>query len=373
MNLLGHLFGHRSPPLSFSHRVDLDDPAVSLDPVPAYEALRREGPLVYLPRHGFWLVLGYDAARQVFADPARFSSGPYDFIDPVMLAADPPRHAPVRRLVSRVFAGDTLRRLEALTAAKAEALVQPRMEAVTEFARPLSRAVAADLIGLDATASDAILRAEEAAEAAPTADSFASVCAAIDQVAPRAALFARLRSEGGDLLDADEVRSLVRLLWLASTATTERVIALAILRLAEAPALHRRLREDGRLLAAFLEEVVRLHPPENLIRRRTLAATTLAGTSLAEGAEISICLPAANRDPGCFEAPDDLRLDRSGPTPLSFGSGIHHCVGAPMTRRIALAALAVFVRAAESLQRDGELEWLHAMMVCAPKRLRVRL
>lgn len=372
MNLLRHLFGHRPPLLPLSGEVDLENPTVSLNPVPIYEALRREGPVVYLPRHGFWLVLGYDAAREVFADPERFSSAPYDFIDPVMLAADPPRHAPVRRLVSRVFGGDTLRRLERLATAAAEAHVQPHMEVVTGFARPLSRAVAADLIGLDDAAAGAILRAEEAAEAAPSPDSFASICAAIDEAAPHAALFTRLRSEGADLLDADEVRSLVRLLWLASTATTERVIALAILRLAEAPKLLERVRED-RLLAPFLEEVVRLHPPENLIRRRAIAATTLAGASLSENAEIAICLPAANRDPGYFEAPSDLRLDRSGPTPLSFGSGIHHCVGAPMTRRIAVAALDVFVGAAKSLRLDGEVEWLHAMMVCAPKRLWVRL
>src|SRR3954470_25076592 len=114
MNLLRHLFGQRARPSILSAEVDLESPAVSLNPVPTYEALRREGPIVYLPRHDFWLVLGYDAAKEIFSEPARFSSAPYAFIDPAMLATDPPRHGPVRKIVSRVFAGDTLRRLEAL-------------------------------------------------------------------------------------------------------------------------------------------------------------------------------------------------------------------------------------------------------------------
>jgi cytochrome P450 len=373
MNLLRRLLRRPGQPLSFSAALDLDDPAVSADPIPAYERLRGEGPVLYLPRHGFWLVLGYDAAKEVFGDPGRFSSIPYRFIDPAMLAADPPRHGPVRKVVSRMFAGDTLRRLEALAAEKARSLVKPRMEAVTGWARPVSRVVAADLLGLDSPSVEAILAAESAAEAAPHAGSFATVCAAIDKVAPRASLFDRLRIEGADLLRPDDARSLVRLLWLASTATTERVIARAVLALGQDRALHRRLREDPRLLAPFLDEVVRLYPPENLIRRRAAAATSLGGASLPENAEIAICLPAANRDPQHFAAPHDLRLARSGPPPLSFGYGIHHCVGAPMTRRVAAAVLGVLIRTTERVEIDGQVEWLHAMMVCAPKRLWVRL
>lgn len=373
MTLLRRLLGRHKSPLPFSATVDLDDPAVSADPVPVYEALRKEGQVVCLPCNGIWLVLGYDAAREVFADPGRFSSAPYAFIDGAMLAADPPHHGPVRKLVSRLFAGDTLRRLETLAAETAEALLQPRMEVVTGWARPVSRAVAADLVGLDTASAEPILAAERAAEAAPHAGSFASVCAAIDAVVPQARLFDRLHAEGADLLGPNDVRSLVRLLWLASTATTERVIAQAVLALARDPALHRRLREEPSLLGPFVDEVVRLYPPENLIRRRAGAATRLAGASLPDEAEIAICLPAANRDAAHFAAPHDLRLERGGPPPLSFGHGIHHCVGAPMTRRVVTAAIGALVRAAERVEVDGEIEWLHAMMVCAPKRLAVRL
>lgn len=356
---------------SLADKIDLDHPSVSADPFPAYEQLRRSGDVVHLRQHDFWLVLGYAAAKEVFAAPDRFSSAPYAFVDGAMLSADPPRHGPVRRIVSQAFGGEALRRAERLAGETAQALFRPRMEAVRGFARPLSRTVAADFIGFDADALAAIARTEDEAEAARAPDAFLRICETLDALAPQAGMFARLADSGAETLEPDAVRSLVRLLWLASSATTERTIAHAILRLAEAPDLHRRLKEEPELVASFAEEVVRLNPPENLIRRRAVGATEIAGTPIPAGAEINICLPAANRDPAVFEAPAELRLGRAGSANLSFGSGIHHCVGAPMTRRVVAAAIGAFVRASEAPRLAGEVDWVHAMIVRAPSRLEI--
>ena len=358
------------PPLSAT--IDLDDPAISADPFPANEALRAEGPVVRLDRHGFWLVLGYEAAREVFASPERFSSAPYAFVDTAMLSADPPRHGPVRRIVSRAFAGEALRRAERLAGETAAASIRPDMEAVRGFARPLSRRVAADLIGYGSEALEAIARTEDEAEASRAPDAFVRICATLDELAPGAAMFQRFEEDGAPLLGSDDCRSLVRLLWLASSATTERTISHALLRLAEEPALCRRLRQEPHLIAPFVEEVVRLNPPEHLIRRRVVADTDLAGAALPAGAEINVCLPGANRDPAVFDDPAALRLERGGSGNLSFGSGIHQCVGGPMTRRVVAAAVGAFVRAAEAPRLSAEVEWVHAMMVRAPRTLRIR-
>lgn len=356
-----------------SRTVSLEDPQVSIDPGPVYEALRREGGVVHLPRHGFWLVLDHEAAREVFAAPERFSSSPYEFVDGgVMLSVDPPRHAPVRRLVSRAFGGEALRRAEQLAAQTAAALIQPRMEVVRGFARPVSRTVAADLIGFDSQALEGIARVEDEAEALSAPDAFARICAVLDELAPRAAMFARFSEDDAGLLGADEIRHLVRLLWLASTATTERTISYAILRLVEDPALYRRLRDETGSVPAFVEEVARLDPPENLLRRRVMVSTDLAGASLPEGADLNICLPAVNRDPTLFEAPAELRLDRDDRGKLSFGSGIHHCVGGPMARRVIAAAVCAFVSGREPPRLDGEIRWTHAMIARAPRELRIR-
>lgn len=350
-----------------SRTIDLEDPCFSADPYAFYETLRGEGSVLHLPRHGFWIVLGYQAAKDVFASPDRFSSAPYEFIDRALLSADPPRHASVRRIVSCAFSGEALRRAEQLAAEVAQKSIRARMEVVSGFARPISRAVAADLIGFDEEALGAIVQVEDEAEASHAPDGFNRICEVLDALAPTAGMFARFSQDGA--LEADEARSLVRLLWLASSVTTERTLSHAILHLLEAPALYQRLKESPQLLPSFVEEVVRLNPPENLIRRRAVAATALAGKPIPAGAEVNICLPAANRDPVAFDAPAELRLKRSGGSNLSFGSGIHHCVGGPMTRRVMAAALEVFLHASQAPRLDGELRWLHAMMVRAPREL----
>jgi cytochrome P450 len=316
-------------------------------------------------------VLGYEAAKEVFAAPDRFSSAPYEFVDRTMLSADPPRHGPVRRIVSRAFDGEALRAAELLAEETAIALFRPRMEVVRGYARPVSRGVAASLIGFDAEALTTIARVEDGAQASGAPDGFGQVCAILDALAPRAAMFSRFSEDGAPFLGPEDVRSLVRLLWLASTATTERTLSHAVLRLVEDPALHERLREEPKLIPSFVEEVVRLNPPENLIRRRAVAATHLAGASIPAGAELNICLPAANRDPSVFDGPAELRLDRTGKGNLSFGSGIHHCVGAPLTRRVVGAAVGAFIRASGAPRIHGEVKWLHAMIVRAPSELRI--
>lgn len=375
MSFLRRLFGRgggaaTTPPLSST--LDLEEPAVSADPYPWYERLRAEGDVVYLPRHNFWIVLGDEAAREVFARPESFSSAPYSFVDTAMLSLDPPLHGPVRRVVSRAFGGETLRRLETEAEALATDLLGGDMEAVAGFARPVSRRVAASLIGLDQAALDAIAETEQTAA---TSDApFPLIVAAIDAVAPRAALMEKLLDEGEGIVGAEDALSLVRLLWLASTATTERTIAQCVLRLASDAGLHHRLRNAPQLVPGFVEEVLRLTPPENLIQRRAVSEAAIAGVTVPAGAAVQICLPAANRDPARYEAPGKLRLDRGAAGNLSFGSGIHQCVGGPMTRRVVNAAVKAFVDRYEQERPPrlaGEVTWLRAMVVCAPSAFRV--
>ena len=373
MSLLRRLFGSAAvaagPPLSAT--IDLGDPTVSADPNPSYDALRAEGEVVYLHRHDFWIVLGHAAARQVFGDPATFSSAPYAFLDRAMLSADPPLHGPVRRVVGRAFGGETLRRLEATAAEIAGSLIVGELEVVGEFARPLSRRVAAALLGFDEATRAAIVRAEDAA--AGVADPFPLICAAIDAVAEKAELMDTLLRDGAGLIGRDEALSLVRLLWLASTATTERTLAHCVLRLVEDTELRDRLAREPELVPGFVEEVLRLTPPENFITRRTVSDVTIGGAAIPAGSDVQICLPAANRDPAVFKAPHELRIDRAHSGHLSFGSGIHQCIGGPMTRRVVAAAMTTFVARAHRLRQLDQVKWNHALVMRAPSELRVSL
>lgn len=355
-------------PRPLAETIDFNHPQVAANPYPNWRALREAGPVHNLPATGGWMVLGYDAVKEALARPDIFSNAPYRDVDAVLLGEDPPKHATARRLVSRHFTSEGLSRLEQNARSAARKLLRPAFDAVSEFAQPISRSVAAELIGFDAaTLAELVSAADSAA-----GQSLPAMLAALDPFAPRAGLYRQIGRDGEGLVGDAEVRSLIRLLWLASTATTERVIACGVLRLVQDPDLQRELADDRSLLASFTEEILRLHPPELVVRRMVTADAALAGIDIPAGALVFLSIGAANRDPATFPAGDALRLNGASKRHIAFGSGIHHCVGAPLARRVAIAAFD------ELLDRKGVLRgvagweaspWLTIITTLAPLRL----
>lgn len=356
----------RRPPLAAT--IDLAAPEIAADPFPHYEALRRSGPVHYLARHQYWIVLGYDAVKAAFDRPDLFSNADYDDVDRVLLAADPPNHTPIRRAVSRLFSGDALARLTAFAQAEAERLAQAEIDVVGDFAAPFTHNVAAELIGFDADAV-AVLR-----DAFTPDRPFPETVAILDRVAEQAATYDQFRRPEYGFSDR-EARSLVRLLWLAATTTTERTIVHAALRLLEDGGLRARLAADPALLSPFVEEVLRLNPAESLIRRVTTGPAELGGVDLPGGASVQLCLPAANRDPARFPDPAAIRLDRPQKQHLAFGFGLHFCPGAGLARRLVPAALAALLRrpGLRPLEPLDRLDWVATASTLVPRRLRVGL
>jgi cytochrome P450 len=310
--------------------LDLSHPSVARDPYPFYETLRASGNVHFLPRENAWLLLGYDDVRHAFAHPELFSNAPYRDVDEVLLGSDPPAHAEARRLVSPLFAPEVVEQLGAFADARAAALLQRRFDVVRQYGLPLSESVAAHFLGLDGDAVDEIRSAHARA---PELGPFTR---ALDAIAPRAALYPKLREAG--VADA-AARSLVRLLWLAATTTTERVIARSILRLAQHDDVRAALARDLSLVPAFVEEILRLHPPEHAVPRLARAAVTIGGTTVPAGALVYLGVAAANRDPAIFPDAVQLRLDRPPTRHFAFGFGLHHCVGASVARRVVAAAV----------------------------------
>lgn len=314
--------------------IDLAAPAVARNPFPHYEELRRDGPVQYLARHDAWILLGHDEVAAAFAQPLTFSNRAYAEVDPVLLAADPPEHTHVRRIVSRHMSPDVVAHLIAFAEEHAPALLRPRMDAVADYAMPLSAAVAAQLLGFDA---DEVGRIRAARSSIGGVPNLAELLRVVDLVSDRARLYRRLTAEDG--LGEAESRSVVRLLWLAATMTTERAIAHSVLRL-----LEKDQQLDPALVPLFVEEVLRLHPPELLVPRATAQAVELGGRRIPAGAAVLLCVAAANRDPARFERPAELRLDRPPARTFTFGSGVHHCLGSVLGRRVVHAAVRALLR-----------------------------
>ena len=312
----------------------------------AYEELRRAGPVHYLDHNRTWIFLGYDDVQQALGDPERFSSRMpvLEETDPFLLASDPPEHTAMRRILSRHFSTEANARRVEHAERVAERLLQPlaeghELDAVWDFAYPLAAAVAAEVIGH--AGLESLIEPMRAA-GGDTRTMYAKLQEPIDGLAPDTAIYAELVRDGCDDASA---RSLVRLVWIAGT-TPRRAVASAILLLLQHDDVRRRVQDEPSLLGAFVDEVLRLRPPAHFLPRVVTEDVSVSGTRIPARASVQLCLAAANRDPVRFDDPLSLRLDRASNPHLSFGSGIHRCIGAPLGRAQIIAALRTLFRVA---------------------------
>jgi cytochrome P450 len=350
------------PPLAAqtisAQTIDFDAYTIAVDPFPAYDLLRATASVHFLARHDAWLLLGYDEVRVAFSMPQLLSNQPYEDVDAVLLAADPPEHTAVRRVTSRYFSREMIEGIARTVAQTAPRLLERRtLDVVRDYAEPLSELAAAHLVGLD----DAALNDVRAAGAHFT--DFARYIDDLRALAHRAEIFARLRDDG---FTEAHARSLVALFWVASTKTTERVIAAATYRLVLHEEARRELQRDPAQTGRFIDEVLRLHQPEPMLRRRANAPLELGGQSIPAGALVYLALAAANRDPARYEQPHEFRLDRGASGHLSFGHGIHYCIGATLARAVidvAVRELLANGRDVRIAQPVESIAWQASMMV----------
>jgi cytochrome P450 len=289
----------------------------------------------------------------------QFSSRPYEAIDIALLSVAPPRHTQVRQLMGRQLGPAILDGVLAFAERRAADLLNPRLDAVTEFAEPLSREIAAQLIGLDEDDAEFMLQATRDAYATP--DPWIAQFAAIDRVAPRSGMYRDIAGKADGSLAPAEVGSLVRLLWAASTATSERLISSCVLRLLHHPSVREDLVRDPARIPAFIEEIIRLHPPEPMIMREAVVDAVVGGATIPRGGAVKVCLPAVNRDPRRFDEPDRLRLDRGRSGHIGFGTGPHQCIGAALSRRTVNVAISVLLRAMPDFRAVAPAPPLRAM------------
>ena len=358
------------PPLS-SATIDLRAPDVARDPFPRYEALRQEGSVLFLPRHDYWIVLSHEAVRSAFSRPEYFSNALYRNVDAVLLAADPPEHTAIRRIVAKFFSPTVTARLEDTASRLADALVRPELDVVSDYGIPVSRGVTADLLGLDETSVDDIVAAETRSKDA--ADPVADFIVRFDAMAHRSSMFDALIDAG---VPDESARSLVRLMWLAGITTTQRLIAHAVLRLIGDEQDQQALRTDPALMRPFLEEVLRLHPPEHVVLRVARADVELDGVMIPAGAQVRLCLSAANRDPAHYDQPDQHRLDRGSMRHFTLGAGAHACIGAHVGRATASIAVATLLRRSSVLRSrlpPDEIRYFATETALSPESLQVRL
>ena len=377
--------------MSEALRFDLTDPQLKRDPYPVFKALREAEPMHFSPL-GFWVATRYDDVRAVLMDRANFGQGDflsnirlfygpdfdvlshsaYRWLSEIFLYQDPPRHTRVRGLVTQALTARRVIEMRPRVQAVADRLLdavadQGRMEVIHAFAYRFPTLVMCDMLGLSPEeATDDVLAALNQAiadsfvvfemRAFPDAeldlanrqmdflmDFFGSVIADRRRN-PRddlATALCNARDENGPLSD-HEIATVAIGLFGAGFETTAHMIGNGLLSLAKFPDEWAKLVADPGLAESATEEILRYESSLVGTNRTAFTDTEVGGKLVRAGERVLTLVAAGNRDPAVFAEPDRFDITRKGPNHLSFGGGIHFCVGAELARlegEIALKSL----------------------------------
>jgi len=273
-----------------------------------------------------------------------------------MLFVDPPEHTRLRALVNKAF---TPQAIAALTP-RIQAIVQELLDQIPEpshfdlidtLAYPLPVIVMAELLGIPPQDrvqfkywSDRRARVleptitppeiQEANRAAYELDEYFRGVIKARRLEPRDDLISTLvaTEEAGDTLTQDELLVMLRLLLIAGNETTTNLIGNGMLALLRHPDQLQKLREHPDLMDTAVEEMLRYDTAVQLDFRTALEDVEIGGQRITKGQGIMLLLGAANHDPEVFHAPEQFDITRREANHLSFGRGVHHCLGAPLAR-----------------------------------------
>jgi cytochrome P450 len=393
------------------------DPAVRADPHPVLARMRSENPVHWHPRLRSWILTRYDDVKFALGTEAMSPDRLTPFYDKLpgetrnalaemmrylnlwIVFRDPPEHTRVRGLVSKAFLPGTINgfrpRIERITGLLLDRLNgEDEIDLVARFTMPLPALVIMSILGvaddyLDRIKawSDDIMLFIGSAQDTPGKYELARRGAHEMAGFFREEIKRRRAEPGDDLLtllisarderdslSEDELVATAMLLLFAGHETTTNLLSTASLSLMRNPEQRERFIERPALASTAVEEFLRYDAPTNAMTRVVRTAHEVRGKAMQPGDRVFAVINAANRDEAQFTDPDRLDVARSPNRHLTFGQGIHFCLGAQLARleaRIALPLL--FARYPEMTPGRGERVWLDALIMRGLKSLPVKL
>ena len=385
-----------------------DAPEFLADPYPVYRQLRETDPVHWSPRLKAWVLTRYDDVRAVLLDREISSDRmrPYfatlpgpeaariadivRYLSTWMVFRDPPEHTRLRRLTSKVFHVQSMQAMrptiEELVAWLLEQIGgREEIDFIADFAGPLPALVIMAMLGVPREELAMVKRlSDDMALFIGSARMSPGKYDIAEKATRELAQFFRgliqdrrwsaskdLLSElvqlrdGEDTLSEDELVATCILLLFAGHETTTNHLANGLLALLRFPGEMAALRADPGLAPRAVEELLRYDGPSGVQVRVVRVKNEMRGKTLKPGDRMFVMLSAANRDPEAYPEPDRLDLHRDGVPQLSFGFGLHICLGFPLARlegEIALPAVLGRWPRIELAVPEARLEWLNSMV-----------
>ena len=371
------------------------DVGITADPYPTYARLREEAPIYYNDRYDFWALSRHPDVEKALSNWEVFSNqrsdilelmkSDFDMPNGVMMFEDPPVHTMLRGLMSRVFTPRRMAEVEDQIRQFCIRCLDPLagsdgFDIIAELASMMPMRVIGMLMGIPEDeqisvrdANDANLRTRPGAPMKVTkAEAIADGSVYADYVDWRAKnpsddlMTALLNVEFDDengvrrKLTRKEVLHYTQVVAGAGNETTGRLIGWLAKVLAEHPDQRREVAEDRSLLLRAVDETLRFEPTGPHVARYMARDFECYGTTVPAGSAMLLLFGAANRDPRRYQDPDNFDIHRDNISHLTFGKGLHYCLGANLARLEGRVALD------ELLNRFGEWDIDYDSMQLAP-------
>jgi cytochrome P450 len=394
--------------------LELFDDQYVQDPYPLYEQMHQAGPVHRIGDSGFYAVSSWDAINEAVARCGDFSSnltatmmyepggtvttfevGELGGAIQALATADEPAHSVHRKALLPQLAAKRIRAFEPFIAETAAHVwntnVQGgRIEWMAAMANRLPMMIVGRIIGVPDADIDKLTRwgysATQVVEGLVTPEQLEAAGVSVMELGgyiteqfqqaandPQDNLLGDLATAcaTGEIADVAAL-TMMMTLFSAGGESTASLIGSAAWILATQPEVQDQLRHQPELLGAFLEEVLRYEPPFRGHYRHVLDDTELCGVELPAASRLLLLWGAANRDPQHFDDPGQFRLDRpAAKSHITFGKGVHFCVGAALARLEAKVVLSQLLERTTTVHVEETGQWLPSLLVRRLEHLRL--
>lgn len=363
-------------------------------PYDVYKQLRDNVPVYFSPRLGVYVLSRYTDVQAALKNHEQLVNAYGNDIDGThdsygkgnLVAQDPPRHTALRQSIRRVFALREILAKEGGIRELARKLIADMRRAgggdfATEYALPFAFAISTRLIGLPGEKSDIVWLIDHLSrsmqrtvgELGVPEDASTSNQEAEDYIHEVVQKRLEQLANGADQnvsdvitqvaaaltknkVDADETVGLTHLVYSASTDAPSALLTNCVAVLDKYPQLQPFLRENPEMITNFIEEVLRYDTPGQNISRQSTADLVFSGVTIPADSRVMLLQGSANRDERVFENPDEFNVNRDftkNAKIMSFGDGIHACMGAPLARLMARVTVEALVEQPDEIRIVG--------------------